>query len=348
PAFWMLGADFGQVGWPNSGEIDILEYVGAEPQTTYGTIHGPGYSGASGVGSPRPFDVDVADDYHVFGIEWDPNVIRWYVDGELFNTVTPDALVGRPWVFDHDFFLILNVAVGGYWPGNPDETTVFPQQMAVDWVRVYQRAAPEEAPAADTDAAPLADPLVADFEGEINESTDEHGNGIGYIPWGDAAGNVVLEAVVAEGDLAHPDQADGNTVLNVAYDIGAWGGFSHIFTDGATWLTQNWSGYTGLDFWLYGANSGGVIQVEIFDNRAPDATTDSAERWFYQITDDFEGWQHFSIPFTDFQRRADWQPGGAPDDGLGLTEVHGYAFGFPAGVGAQVNYLDDVSLSNGN
>ncbi len=88
--------------------------------------------------------------------------------------------------------------------------------------------------------------------------------------------------------------------------------------------------------------------MEIHDNRAPDATTDSAERWFYHITDDFEGWQRFSIPFTDFQRRSDWQPGGAPDDGLGLTEVHGYAFGFPAGAGAQTNYLDDVSLSNGD
>ena len=93
---------------------------------------------------------------------------------------------------------------------------------------------------------------------------------------------------------------------------------------------------------------GGVIQVEIFDNRAPDATSDSAERWFYQITDDFEGWQHVSIPFAEFQRRSDWQPGGAPDDGLGLTEVHGYAFGMPAGVGAHTVYLAQVELTSAN
>ena len=66
-------------------------------------------------------------------------MIRWYVDGELFNTVTPESLYGNEWVFDHDFFLIINVAVGGYWPGNPDKTTVFPQQMLIDWIRVYQR-----------------------------------------------------------------------------------------------------------------------------------------------------------------------------------------------------------------
>lgn len=140
PAFWSLGANFDQVGWPNSGEIDIMEYVGKEPNTTYGTVHGPGYSGASGIGANISFDEPVADDFHVFAVDWDPNVIRWYVDGELFQTLSADELNGRKWVFDHDFFLILNVAVGGYWPGNPDDTTVFPQTMLVDYVRVYELA----------------------------------------------------------------------------------------------------------------------------------------------------------------------------------------------------------------
>jgi beta-glucanase (GH16 family) len=143
PAFWMLGADFGEVGWPDCGEIDIMEYIGREPQTIYGTIHGPGYSGASGIGSSRRFNIDVADDYHVFGIEWGPNIIRWHIDGRLFYTVTPNTLGGREWVFDHDFYLIINVAVGGYWPGNPDDTTEFPQRMLIDWIRVYQTNAEE-------------------------------------------------------------------------------------------------------------------------------------------------------------------------------------------------------------
>jgi beta-glucosidase len=139
PAFWMLGANLSEVGWPGSGEIDIMEYIGKESRSVHGTIHGPGYSGSSGVGMRYILDEPVADDYHVFGIEWEPDVIRWYVDGELFNTVTPESLYGHEWVFDHDFFLIINVAVGGYWPGNPDKTTVFPQQMLIDWIRVYQR-----------------------------------------------------------------------------------------------------------------------------------------------------------------------------------------------------------------
>ncbi len=140
PAFWMLGSNFQRVGWPNSGEIDIMENVGMEPQTVYGTVHGPGYSGANGVGGSYSMNEDFADDFHVFAVDWDPEAIRWYVDGELVNTVTPDDLNGHEWAFDHDFFIILNVAVGGYWPGNPDETTEFPQTMLVDYVRVYQLA----------------------------------------------------------------------------------------------------------------------------------------------------------------------------------------------------------------
>lgn len=139
PAFWMLGANFASAGWPGAGEIDIMEHIGREPRTVHGTVHGPGYSGASGIGAGITLNEDIADDFHVFGIEWEPDIIRWYVDGRLYNTIVPAKLGGRQWVFDHDFFLLMNVAVGGYWPGYPDDTTVFPQTMLVDWVRVYQR-----------------------------------------------------------------------------------------------------------------------------------------------------------------------------------------------------------------
>lgn len=140
PAFWMLGADFKQVGWPHSGEIDILENVGHELYTVHGTVHGPGYSGGNGIGKSYQGERPFSDDFHVYAIDWDPDAIRWYVDGELYNIFTPNDLNGRKWVFDHDFFLLLNVAVGGNWPGMPDETTVMPQQMLVDYVRVYQLA----------------------------------------------------------------------------------------------------------------------------------------------------------------------------------------------------------------
>jgi beta-glucanase (GH16 family) len=176
---------------------------------------------------------------------------------------------------------------------------------------------------------------------------DSDGLDIGFVPWGDSAGNVVLDLVSAEGDLVLPDQDGDNTVLRVTYDINTFGGFTHVLTDGGAWTPQDWTDYTMLDFWLYGADTGGVIQMEIFDNRAPDSTSDTAERWYYRLDDDFIGWQFFSIPFEYFQRRTDWQPSGAPSDGLGLTEVHGYAFSFPAGEGEQVSYIDNVILSNG-
>ena len=140
PAFWMLGANINTVSWPNCGEIDILENIGREPSTVHGTIHGPGYSGANGIGAPYSLTTGAfSDAYHVYAVEWEPNQLRWYVDGNLYQTRTPaDIPAGTTWVFDHPFFLILNVAVGGSWPGSPDATTVFPQRMYVDYVRVYQ------------------------------------------------------------------------------------------------------------------------------------------------------------------------------------------------------------------
>ena len=143
PAFWMLGDNIGTVGWPTCGEIDIMENIGKEPSIVHGTFHGPGYSGAQGISAAYalPNGQKFSDDFHTFAVEWEPNVIRFYVDGLLYKTRTPaDLPAGKSWVFDHPFFIILNVAVGGGWPGNPDATTVFPQQMQVDYVRVYKRA----------------------------------------------------------------------------------------------------------------------------------------------------------------------------------------------------------------
>ncbi|GAA3529744.1 glycoside hydrolase family 16 protein [Nonomuraea rosea] len=137
PAFWMLGNDIGSAGWPNSGEIDIMENIGREPSTVHGTIHGPGYSGAGGIGAPYSIGGAFADAFHTFSIDWSPNLIIWYVDGNEFQRRTPASLNGNRWVFDHPFFMIMNVAVGGYWPGYPDGTTTFPQSLAVDYVRVY-------------------------------------------------------------------------------------------------------------------------------------------------------------------------------------------------------------------
>ncbi len=144
PAFWMLGNDIDTAGWPGCGEIDIMENIGREPAIAHGTLHGPGYSAGNGLTGQYtlPNDQRFSDDFHVFAVEWEANAIRFYVDGNLYGTRTQsDTPAGSRWVFDHPFFIILNVAVGGIWPGNPDASTTYPQAMKVDYVRVYADAA---------------------------------------------------------------------------------------------------------------------------------------------------------------------------------------------------------------
>ncbi|GAB4085252.1 glycoside hydrolase family 16 protein [Myceligenerans cantabricum] len=141
PAFWMLGSEFPDTEWPSSGEIDIMENVGHEPHLVHGTLHGPGYSGGGGIGASyqHPQGWSFADDFHTFAIDWNADEIVWSVDGEVYQTRTPADVPGE-WVYNQSFFMILNVAVGGEWPGPPDGTTQFPQEMVVDYVRVYDSA----------------------------------------------------------------------------------------------------------------------------------------------------------------------------------------------------------------
>lgn len=141
PAFWMLGANINEVPWPACGEIDVMEMVGHLPGTLHGTLHGPGYSGAHGITRPTvlPDGAIFAGTYHVFAVDWRPGRIDWLLDGRVYHTLTPaDLPAGAKWVFDDaPFFLLLNLAVGGKWPGYPDATTRLPQEFRVDYVRVY-------------------------------------------------------------------------------------------------------------------------------------------------------------------------------------------------------------------
>ncbi|MFG3298139.1 family 16 glycosylhydrolase [Micromonospora chersina] len=138
PAFWMLGSDIATNPWPNSGEIDIMENVGNQPSTVYGTLHGPGYSGGNGLGGSTslPNGQALADAFHTYTVDWAPDSITWYLDGVAYSRKTPADAGSNRWVFDHPFFMIMNVAVGGNWPGSPDASTTFPQTMTIDYVRV--------------------------------------------------------------------------------------------------------------------------------------------------------------------------------------------------------------------
>jgi beta-glucanase (GH16 family) len=143
PAFWMLGNDIGSIGWPKCGEIDIMENIGKEPGTVHGSLHGPSSTSSTSdltAGFSLATGQNFADDFHLYAVEWEPGTIRFYVDTNLYDTFKSSQWpAGGTWVFDHPFFIILNVAVGGDWPGSPDNTTVFPQQMLVDYVRAYTK-----------------------------------------------------------------------------------------------------------------------------------------------------------------------------------------------------------------
>jgi beta-glucanase (GH16 family) len=142
PAFWMMPADNVYGGWARSGEIDIVEVIGSTPNTAYGTLH-YGDSWPHNVHTGGKFVLpsgDFSDDFHVFAIEWEKGVIRWLIDGKVYQTQTQWSTVAAsfPAPFDQNFFIVLNVAVGGAWPGPPSDATQFPQTMEVDYVRVYQ------------------------------------------------------------------------------------------------------------------------------------------------------------------------------------------------------------------
>ncbi len=142
PAFWLLGDDSnGTEVWPQIGEIDIMEYVGDEPTRMFGTVHGPGYSGGESISKSYSLPNDRFDTgFHVFGIEWGPDYINYYVDDVLYNQITPEDVPGE-WVFNRGpFYIILNLAVGGALPGSPNAETQFPQTLLVDYVRVYKNS----------------------------------------------------------------------------------------------------------------------------------------------------------------------------------------------------------------
>jgi beta-glucanase (GH16 family) len=131
----MLGTDIDEVGWPACGEIDVMEVVGSEPRAVHATVHCPGHAGVGrGLGATHTLDLDLAADFHVYGVDWTPERITWHLDGAAYRTL---ARADVPtWAFDGEMFLLVNLAIGGRWPGNALDDATLPATMLVDWVRV--------------------------------------------------------------------------------------------------------------------------------------------------------------------------------------------------------------------
>lgn len=229
PAVWMLGDDFSEAGWPRSGEIDIMEFLGHDVTTVYGTVHGPRYSGSGGIGGSYTIEgADLTEGFHIFAVEWTPHGIEWLLDDEPFFTLRPDEVPGE-WVFDKPFFLIMNVAVGGAWPGYPDETTTFPQQLRIDYVRVYQQAA-------------YPTPAPADLPPSPAETTPVHLAGLTIES--DAAGRLTVYATVLD--------AQDQPVTGVAVSA-TWIGADQ---DGATTFSTDVNGVAGPFMTVPGSDGG--------------------------------------------------------------------------------------------
>jgi len=204
PAFWMLPTDWEYGGWAASGEIDIMEYRGDQPKTLYGTIHyGGPYPQNTHTGTTIQTPTDLSEDFHVYAVEWEEGVIRWYFDGELYQTQTSWHSTAAPFPapFDRRFHLLLNVAVGGnFLPNPPDNADYFPQEMEVDWVRVYQRSA----------APPPAPSFEVDFDDQSNIGPT---GGVIGCDWGYGD-----PGFVAPVTLSHVPR-NGGLALNISADL---------------------------------------------------------------------------------------------------------------------------------
>jgi beta-glucanase (GH16 family) len=217
PAFWMLGDNFPTIGWAGCGEIDIIELVGFEPDVVHGNIHyvdgGQNYADAEG--DPKMINETFDQNYHNFSIEWTPTEIQWFLDEELFKTTSIDNDGLKE--FDRSFYLILNVAVGGNWPGSPDATTTFPQKMYVDYIRYYSKNGFTvlSEPVLDVDEETVfinVPPNIAEYA--FNESMNQFPN-IGTMIFGAGGEPNIFSSGTA---------VDGDSAVVFSYPGSNWGG----------------------------------------------------------------------------------------------------------------------------
>ena len=185
--------------------------------------------------------------------------------------------------------------------------------------------------------------IVDDFENGLLSGVDGHGIPIGFNTFSD--GSPVSITTTTTPPATVPGATAGNNVMALTGNVGSFAGVTHSFENAAVdaWVSQDWSSFEGLSFWLYGQGSGTGLFVDILDNRNPGSTKDDAERFVINLSDNFTGWQYFEIPFSDFVRKEIGN--GAPNDGLTLTQVHGWALGMLDTGGSEYTYyVDDVTL----
>ncbi len=184
--------------------------------------------------------------------------------------------------------------------------------------------------------------IFEDFEAGLATGTDDYGVPLGYVTFSDDSSTVSISTTEQHPSL--PPKKGNNSVLRLDMNVNGWAGFIHVFPFHTfdQWVPYDWSGFQTISFWLYGNNSGTALFVDVLDNRNPCSKVDDAERFVYEFTDDFSGWERVSIRLADMVRKEIGN--GAPNDGLGLTAVHGWAFGALSTDGPMTFYIDNVEL----
>lgn len=282
PAVWMLGTDISSVGWPQCGEIDIMEFVGREPYEVFGTIHGPGYSGGNAVGQIITRTEPISDDFHIFSVEWDDEEIRWYFDGEHYFTADPTDVFGNEWVYDHEFFIIMNLAIGGNFGGTLDPNLSFPRQMQVDYIRVYTQGSPVGSNALSNPG--FENTSLSPWTGYSSGGANEEGGYVEntsntYYNGGNSGGDSVLVR-------------NGNYVAKVFGDFSGVENDNGIYQEisaeaGSTWSAEAWvlthpqdlmSGDNSFDIEVSFRDANDTI-LEIYRSPVLDANTITAETW---------------------------------------------------------------------
>lgn len=184
--------------------------------------------------------------------------------------------------------------------------------------------------------------LIDGFEGSLPAGADRFGNALGFITFSDGRSTVEISTTEAYPPL--PPKVEKNAVLRMDMNVTGWAGAVHVFENDAVdqWVTHDWSGHQELSFWFYGNNSGTSMFIDVLDNRKPCSTVDDAERYYYEFTDDFSGWERVTVRFAQMLRKDIGN--GAPHDGLNLSAVHGWAIGALQTSGPLTFYIDDVDV----
>ena len=296
PAFWMLGDNIDEVSWPGSGEVDVVELVGSAPDETFHTLHYVnGEQSYNYNGNYYNQATKFSENYHEFMVDWTPSSITWYVDGNQAHTVT---LTDDMKEFQRSFHLLLNVAVGGRLPGNPDETSTFPQTMYVDYVRAYELDgfSPDPEPELDIDEETVGGTSVGDA------------SPIEAILTGfDALAPVSFARFGAGGEpdwFSSTDSIDGNYSVRFAYPGGSWGG-AWMELEGPTDLRAY--SQSDLVFAIKKPDTITGLEVKIEGSNPSDGSMFLEN---YTPTDLGNDWEEYRIPMADFVA-----------DGLSLDQI---------------------------